>query len=405
MKAVCNSTDLQKALSFVMGFVGKSSVNVIHRKLYIQFTDDHVLLRAANGITYAQVKCSSEITETEDQAYLIDAITFSSIVSTCRDDPIKFAYGGKTTRLRVTQEGLRRRLATEDVEDFPSIPKVGDENSFDLSISELAHYITTIGFAASTVYETPILRGILFDSKNNSLMAADGMRLATISFPMEISTEVVVIPETLVAITNLLRVVDTPDIVLKYGDAGWIEIAGDTASIWVGTLGGVYPAKGNTIVQTLLNRDDVVRIKTTKDTLSPVLNMASVYAGIAAQEQSSQGVTISIEDKTLRFSIKTIGGGMDDQLHDQDIEGPNMIILVNPQQLHQAIMACPTEEITLRMFSPFEPIVITSSDENIGWTVVQTPMGSKEVHAKWEEAQKQFDTEPMKDDDDGYDDF
>jgi DNA polymerase III sliding clamp (beta) subunit (PCNA family) len=407
MKAICNSVELKKALSFAMGFVGKTSINVVHRKLYVKFIDDdHVLLKSTNGVLYSQVACPAEIVETGDEAYLIDAATFSSIVSTCREGPIKFAYGGKTTRLRITQGGLRRRLATEKPEDFPEIPNVGEENAFELSLSELSHYIGTITFAAASVYENPVLRGIYFDSENDFLIAADGMRLATVTFPMDISSEIVLIPETLGAMSSLLRVVDAPAITLRYGSAGWVQIEGDTASVWVGTLAGSYPAKGNVIMKTLLDRTDGTVINSTKDTLLPILNMASVYSDIAAQEQSTRGVVVEVKDKVIQFSIKTSSGGMDDQLLDQDVVGSDVTVMISPQQLHQAITACPTEDVVLRVFSPFEPIVITSLDESIGWTVIQTPMGSKETHAQWEEARKQFATEeeaPLEDDD--YDDF
>ncbi|HKI87106.1 MAG TPA: DNA polymerase III subunit beta [Thermoanaerobaculia bacterium] len=153
----------------------------------------HILLSASVGrlqlaATDLDVSLTSscEAQVNGEGAIAIQARKFSEIIRSLVDDQVSLDLVDDR-QLKIRSGRSQFRIHGLAPEDFPTLPKVGDEGAVDLEFSQLRSMIAKILFAVSTEESRFQLNGALLKlkAKGMEIVATDGHRLALIENGLE----------------------------------------------------------------------------------------------------------------------------------------------------------------------------------------------------------------------------
>ena len=91
--------------------------------------------------------------------------------------------------------------------------------------------------------------------------------------------------------------------------------------------------------------------------------------------------------------METSLGSIDDFIH-ISVDGPEAWVSLHPGQFLEAIQSAPLDEIEMKIWTEYRPVLLTCGD----WTVVQTPMADQETAEKYQEYRREELTKEEEDD-------
>jgi DNA polymerase-3 subunit beta len=256
-------------------------------------------------------------------------------------------------------------LSGIDPEDFPELPTVEYQNSFELPQETLRAMISQTIFAVSDDESRPIHTGTLFSVENQTLtlVAVDGFRLALRREPLENQNgtfEFVVPGASLSEVEKICK--DTDEVVnVHQGSRHILFKMGDTVLI-SRRLEGEFLAWRQAIP-----RNNPIKVTAQTRQLLACIDRVSLIVS----EKLKSPLRCVVGNNEIDITTKTALGNAHDCCPVEG-DGTGLEIGFNNKYMMDALKAAPSDEITLELSSAITPCIIVPSqgEENFLFMVL-----------------------------------
>ena len=268
---------------------------------------------------------------------------------------------GKLSDLEITVHTVENRmelhygdsasnLQTLPAEEFPKINFEIGENYFVMKRSALKKVVAETVFCCAQDDSRPILKGCLFDMKENlEVTALDGYRLAlsTAEILSKNAQKSVICPaRTLTEISRMLP--DGDEEVTVYTQGGMLLVGTEDFTIVSRLYQGEFIRKENVVPAAFATTVTVNRAEL----------IASVErAAILIRGDKNNLITLDVVSNLLRISATSDIGKVDETVRVMT-DGAELVISMNAKFLLDALRALEEEDVVLSFNGPISPFIL-----------------------------------------------
>jgi DNA polymerase-3 subunit beta len=362
MKFSCEKALLQTAISTAARAVSpKSTISALEGLLLEADSTGTVTLTGYNQETGIRSSLSADVIEAGSM--VLPARLFGEIVRKMPDDMLLFEENKLKVHIACGMSEFD--LSGIDPEDFPELPTVEYQNSFELPQETLRAMIGQTIFAVSDDESRPIHTGTLFSVENQTLtlVAVDGFRLALRREPLENQNgtfEFVVPGASLSEVEKICK--DTDEVVnVHQGSRHILFKMGDTVLI-SRRLEGEFLAWRQAIP-----RNNPIKVTAQTRQLLACIDRVSLIVS----EKLKSPLRCVVGNNEIDITTKTALGNAHDCCPVEG-DGTGLEIGFNNKYMMDALKAAPSDEITLELSSAITPCIIVPSqgEENFLFMVL-----------------------------------
>lgn len=305
-----------------------------------------------NGVVYVE--------QIEEGTIVLQAKYFPDIV---RKLPEKTVEIEVDSNLKVTIRSGKAEfnLNGQDAEEYPHLPKLQTEESFEMPIDLLKSMIKQTVFAVSTMETRPILTGVNVKLQDNALSftATDSHRLAKREIPISnagTSFEQIVVPgKSLNELNKILD--DTEETVEISVTNNQILFRTKYLNFLSRLLDGNYPETSRLIPEQSKTK---IQVKT-KELLSTI-DRASL---LAKEERNNVVRLFTRGDSIVEISSNSPEvGNVVEEIAVQNIEGEELKISFSSKYMIDALKAIEYDEVAIEFTGAMRPFIIRPLNEN-----------------------------------------
>lgn len=340
MRLTISREKLQEALVAVSAAVPAKTTLPVLGNLLLETTDRGLRISG----TDLDISVSMEVAADVEApgGITVPARKLSEIVRELPPSPVKLAAMGEQ-RIVVECGKSKFKLLGLPKDDFPAFPTVDFKSAWRLRSGELQQLISHTAFAVSTEESRPILNGVLWEVREDTLrmVATNGHRLAKMELAYEggSKAEFIIPPKALEQVRKLFP---TDEEVEVGRGENHIAFRSPFVSVYTRLIEGPYPP-----YESVIPRDnDRVAIIEKAELISALKRMS-----VVASDQTHR-VKLSFNTALLKFSVQTpdLGEGQDEI--PVKYTGDPMDIGFNGLYLLEVLRYMPTEEIRLTFKHP-----------------------------------------------------
>jgi DNA polymerase-3 subunit beta len=343
--------NLQKAISAVSRLVSAKSTLPVLQNILIKSEEGRLKLAATDlemGMIYfigAKIDKNGAIT--------VPAKIFSEFVAQNNDEKLDIEV--KDGSLVVNSERYKANLRGISADEFPLIPEIKSPALFSLEAAVLREAIPQVVFAAASDESRPILSGVLFRIKDNTLkmVATDSYRLAekSIELPAKVKGEIsLIVPaRTLLELARILSLVEGP-VNISYSENQILFAVADEIQLISRLIEGQFPA----YEQIIPKNYETEAIFETAD-LSAGIRVASIFARESANNVK---LALSPKESLLNISAATLQVGENNSRVKGKIEGKENEISFNCKFVLDVLSVLKDDQVALGIAGKLSPGVI-----------------------------------------------
>lgn len=355
MKLICNKQRLYEALINVSKAAADKSAIPALEGIKFSLSDSTLWLTGYD--LEIGIKTSLDVISADKQDIVVNSRLFSEIIKKMPTDEIDIEVN--ENMVMTIKGGITEyTISVINADEYPGIPDFYTDSRITVPQSVLKEMINQSIFAVSQNDTKPILKGELFEIKDNELniVAIDGFRLAvrTEAVKSENDFKFVVPSKTLNEVSRLLK--DDDDL---------------SCDILVSKKQVVFDFSGYTVFSRLLEGEfhnyrgsipntSVTEVVIDKKELISCLERASLLIN----EKIKSPVRCMFDNGALKLSCQTAIGKIFDEIT-ADISGPKIEIGFNCKYLLDPLKVIPDERIKLLMNGgnlPMKIVPINSSE-------------------------------------------
>lgn len=308
------------------------------------------------------------IEDIEEGSIVLQAKVFQEIVRKLPKKTMKIQTDSQFN-VNIQSGNVEFNLNGQDADEYPQLPKLLAENTFQIESNLLKGLIRQTVFAISTMETRPILTGvnIKFDQSTLSFTATDSHRLALKEIPLKasITSPSIVIPgKSLNELNKILD--DTDDLIEISVTSNLILFKTKNISFLSRLLDGNYPETSRLIPS---EGKTELHVKT-KDLMHTIDR-----ASLLAKEERNNVVRLTTKDNQL-IEITSNSpeiGQVTEELPIESIKGEELKISFSAKYMLEALKAVETDEVIIHFTGAMRPFVIRpANDESI--TQLITPV-------------------------------
>src|SRR5919112_1536185 len=333
---------LQEGLTAVAASIPAKTTLPVLANILVETTDRGIRLSG----TDLDIAVSTEVAaDVESQgAITIPAKKLAEIARELPPSPVKVAAAGEQ---RVTLDCGRSHFKILGLprDEFPSFPTVRFNESWRIRSGDLQKLISHTSFAVSTEESRPILNGVLWELKPESMrmVATNGHRLAKMEMPIKSggapASDLIVPPKALEQIRRLFP--EDEDLEIAKGE-NHLGFRSPFTAVFTRLIEGPYP-----------NYDQVIPRDNNRVAIADrgALTSALRRMTIIASDQTHR-IRLSFNSGILRFSVQTpdLGEGTDELA--VRYTGDQLDIGFNASYLLEILRYIPTDEVRLTFKAP-----------------------------------------------------
>ena len=342
MRFTISREKLQEGLAAVGASIPAKTTLPVLANILVETTDKGIRLSG----TDLDIAVSTEVAADVEAmgAITIPAKKLTEIARELSPSPVKIAAAGEQ---RITLDCGRSHFKILGLprDEFPSFPAVRFNESWRIRSGDLQKLISHTAFAVSTEESRPILNGVLWELKPESMrmVATNGHRLAKMEVAIKASgapsTDLIIPPKALEQIRRLFPADE--ELEIARGD-NHLGFRSPFTAVYTRLIEGPYPNYD----QVIPKDNDRVAI-TDKIALISALKRMSVIAS-----DQTHRIRLSFNTGILRFSVQTPDlGEATDELPIRYI-GDQLDIGFNASYLLEILRFIPTEEVRLTFKAP-----------------------------------------------------
>ncbi|QKY70839.1 DNA polymerase III subunit beta [Lentibacillus sp. CBA3610] len=296
----------------------------------------------------------------EEGSVVLQARYFSDIV---RKLPEKTVEIESDENFNVTiQSGKAKfNLNGQDAGEYPQLPKIQAENSFEIQSDLLKNLVRQTGFAVSTMETRPILTGVNIKIENGhlSFTATDSHRLASRSIPLDgvdFNLSSIVVPgKSLNELSKILN--DATEKVDISVTNNQILFRTKHIHFLSRLLDGNYPETSRLIPD---QSQTEIRVKT-KDLINTIDR-----ASLLAREERNNVVKLTTKENQLLeiTSNSPEVGQVAEEVSIQAIEGENLKISFSSKYMLDALKVIENDEVLIEFTGAMRPFIIKPANDD-----------------------------------------
>jgi DNA polymerase III subunit beta len=342
MRFTISREKLQEGLSAVAASIPAKTTLPVLANILVETTERGIRLSG----TDLDIAVSTEVLADVETmgAITIPAKKLTEIARELPPSVVKMAAAGEQ---RVTLDCGRSHFKILGLprDEFPSFPVVRFEESWRIRSGDLQKLISHTAFAVSTEESRPILNGVLWELKPESMrmVATNGHRLAKMEVPIKSSgapaADLIVPPKALEQIRRLFPADEELEVARGENHLGFRS---PFTAVYTRLIEGPYPNYD----QVIPKDNDRIAIAD-KQALTSALKRMSVIAS-----DQTHRIRLSFNSGILRFSVQTPDlGEATDELPVR-FTGDQLDIGFNASYLLEILRYIPTEEVKLTFKAP-----------------------------------------------------
>ena len=344
MKFIVSSAALLRKLQLISGVISSNTVLPILEDFLFEINGGKLKAIA----TDLEISMSTELdVESKDDGKIaIPAKILMDTLKTLPEQPIAFSVNDENYAVEITSDNGKYKLAGENPDDFPRIPKPEETQEISLPSDVLDNAISKCAFAVSSDELRPAMTGVLFELNPNELtfVATDAHKLVRYrrtDVSVDGSAQFIVPRKALNLLKNALPA-EVTSVKMAYNDSNAFFNFEDV-DLTCRLIDARYPDY-NAVIPTdnpnllTINRSDFqnslrrISIFSNKTTHQVILNI------------SGNSVQVSAQD--LDFSNEA------NERLDCEYTGEDLQIGFNARFLVEMLGVMPSDEVVLRLSTP-----------------------------------------------------
>lgn len=361
MNIIVNRRTLAQGLAEVCQVAGKNkTIQVLEYVMFVT-KGDRIRLEASDGDNTIR-KYIDAISSDEDGKFLVNAKSFTALLSKITTDEVKLSYSD--SMLVVKYGKGKAKFATMPADEYPDTTKLDSEKEFMMSTSTLCQVLATCkDFCGNDDYR-PMMKNIRLVVNGNRLNYAATDTHALITGNVEIApNELVdeqfyVSPAVAVLILKAAKNCDTCKITIAQNKA--LFRIGDLL-IYATPYSGKYPDINRVIPKQL-----GIDCRVNRAALLDAMQRTMIFCDVIGM------VKFSIKPDSLTISAADVNYGRDNQESLDAVNTQPLVFGVNAPLFVTAVKATKGEDITLHLKDANSAFVIDDGDENR--TILLMPM-------------------------------
>ncbi|AKL93528.1 DNA polymerase III subunit beta DnaN [Clostridium aceticum] len=347
MRFSCEKKTLVHSTTIVQKAVSSKTTLPILKGIYIEVLENYLKLVATDleiGIEH-----TVEVNTYQEGAVVVDARLFSEIIRKLPDAKVEITLK-ENNQLSIKCENSEFNIVCYDPQDFPELPSIEEEYSYEITQDLFKNMIRQTVFAASQDETRPVLTGALMEIEEDTLnmVALDGYRLALRKGKIQasIDNKVILPAKTLNEINRILTdEEETIHITLTENHA--LFIIGTTKLI-SRLLEGEFISYKQIIPKEYKSK---VKVKT-KSLLDSIER-----ASLLAREGKNNLVKFVIDDDKMTISSNSELGKVQEEIF-IELEGDSIEIAFNSKYFIDALKIIEDEEVYLEFTTSLSPGIL-----------------------------------------------
>ena len=373
MKFACDKAALCEAVNSVSPAVSAKSTMVALECILLSINGNTLSVIGYN--TELGITKTLKVSSPESGDVILNARLFSEIINKMPSGMVQISVDEKLLTL-ITGGSAQFTIVGMSAEEYPEIPKIDPEHSFEIENAMLRSMISETLFAVSQDTAFPALTGTLFEGKSGVLylVSVDGKRLALRKEQVGCTEDF----RFIVPGKTLSEFLKLSSRFVSEREDGSLPV-----SIGVGSRHILFSCCGFTMVSRLLEGDFIdytVAIPgkgTTEAVVSTRSFMESISrASIIISEKVKNPIRAMFDSNGIEVSCETSLGKIDDRITAK-ITGEPVRIGFNDRYMMDALKASGEDEVRLELGSTLSPIKIMPL-EGDSFTFLVMPMRLKD---------------------------
>jgi len=364
MKIVCKQKDLAGATNIVQKAVSSRTTLPILEGILLEASNGTLKLTGNDLSIGIEKKIDIEVIE--PGSVVISSRLFGEIIRKLPSSTVEISYEGN--KVKINCEHSKFVLTGQDPLEFPELPDVSNDNTFDIDRELFKTMIKQTIFATSQDENRPILTGSLIElaDKTLSIVSIDGYRLALRSAAVESENNVkVVVPsKALSEVNKIISSSDSDDnkLVISLTDKHILfEI--DDVKVVSRLLEGEFIKYSQMFPKEFKTKVEI----DTNEFLNGVER-----ASLLAKEGRNNSIKFIVGSDTLEITSNAEIGSVNESI-DIDMDGNELEIGFNPRYIFEALKVIDSEKVTLEFLSSVSPCIIRPAD-NDNYTYLTVPV-------------------------------
>jgi DNA polymerase-3 subunit beta len=342
MRFTISREKLQEGLAAVTASIPTKTTLPVLANIMIEATEKGLRLSGTDLDIAVTTEVAADVETTG--ATTVPAKKLSEIARELPPAPVRIAAAGEQ-RLTLDCGRSHFKILGLPRDEFPAFPNVKFNESWRIRSGDLKKLIEHTSFAVSTEESRPILNGVLWELKPESMrmVATNGHRLAKMEMPIKSTgapaTDLIVPPKALEQIRRLFP--DDEELEIAKGE-NHLGFRSPFTAVYTRLIEGPYP-----------NYDQVIPKDNDRVAIADrtALQSALRRMSIIASDQTHR-IRLSFNSGMLKFSVQTPDlGEANDELAVR-YTGDALDIGFNATYLLEILKYIPTEEVRLTFKAP-----------------------------------------------------
>lgn len=357
MKVVCSQNDLNESLNIVGKAINQNTTLPVLNNVLLKAESNKLHFAGTNLEIAIQCFCSADIKA--EGSITVPAKLLMSYISLLKDENVEL-FVDDTNNLQIKSPSSQTKIKGISAEEFPLIPTVNRDQVFKVSKKDLDLAVSQTVFAAATNTARPVLSGILFDLKKDSLklVATDSYRLAekkiNLAEVVDFDLQAIVPAKTIAELGKIVSKSEVEEIEITISKNQILFVIGDTRMI-SRLIEGKFPD-----YERIIPKEGKTKITVKTDDLSLVVRRVALFA-----RENNNNIKCSVtNDGKLTISTDETKIGEEKAEIDGVVEGENNKIALNSQYLLEVLNFIQTDEIVIELDDKLAPAVIKIAKES-----------------------------------------
>ncbi len=364
MELTVTQQNLSKALNIVSRVANIKTQMTILDNILLRTEGNRLLVASTNLEIATTERIGAKIIKPGDITIPTKIVT--DFINNLPDGVISLKV--ENNHLIIKSENYNSTINGIAADEFPELPTINESTAikYIISTDDFKHAVNQVIISVSVDNSRPTLTGVLWQSNDGilSLVSTDGYRLSEKKL-MKTESEISTIVPAL-TMQEVIRAISESDeeIEVLFSSTQVRFRVGETEIISQ-LIEGNFPD-----YKQLIPKDDDIIVKIDRANFIQIAKISSLFA-----IHSSSGVTISVDEKSNEFTLKSIASEIGENISEAkaDVKGTGKITL-NSKYLIDALNVTSGEEIIFEFKSKLAPCLIKNSKKDNDYIHIIMPL-------------------------------
>lgn len=366
MKFIIQRNKLMASIQDVMKAISARAAIPILTGMKVEATERGITLTGSDSNISIQSFIPAEedgvinVEEIEEGSIILQARYFPDIIRKLPEETVEIKTDNKFN-VTIRSGKAAFNLNGQDTEEYPQLPKLQVDDSFEIETDLLKGLIHQTVFAISTMETRPILTGVNVRLENSKLSftATDSHRLASKEVPLDaahLELPSIVIPGK--SLTELYKILDDTEKTVEVSATSNLVLFRTKNLLFLSRLlDGNYPETSRLIP----DQGKTILHAKTKDLISTIDR-----ASLLSKEERNNVVKLTTKENHLIeiTSNSPEVGQVAEELTIEKIDGEELKISFSAKYMLEALRAIQYDDITIDFSGAMRPFVIRPANND-----------------------------------------